>query len=110
VAVGRTYQAALVGPKDYVYPNWPYPPTFFFVLIPFALLPYADAFITWDIVTLSGSIAVVYLITRRVAAIALVLALPLTAWTLYAGQNGFLWGSLLGASLMFLQHRPMLER
>ena len=58
-------QEALVGPKDYFYPNWPYPPTFFFVLIPFALLPYAYAFIIWDVLTLTGCIVVVYLIVRR---------------------------------------------
>jgi len=62
-------QEALVGPRDYFYPNWPYPPTFFFVLIPFAALPYAYAFITWDVVTLSGCIALVYLIVRRLPAI-----------------------------------------
>jgi hypothetical protein len=101
-------QEALVGPRDYFYPNWPYPPTFFFVLIPLALLPYAYAFIVWDVVTLTGCIAVVYLIIRRPSAIALVLASPLTAWTLYAGQNGFLWASLLGASLLLLERRPVL--
>jgi arabinofuranan 3-O-arabinosyltransferase len=77
-------------------------------LIPFALLPYAYAFIAWDAVTLTSCIAVVYLIVRRPAAIAVVLASPLTAWTLYAGQNGFLWASLLGASLLFLERRPEL--
>lgn len=101
-------QEALVGPRDYFYPNWPYPPTFFFVLIPFAALPYAYAFIVWDVITLTGCIAVVYLIVRRIPAIALVLASPLTAWTLYAGQNGFLWAALLGASLLFLERQPVL--
>ena len=101
-------QEALVGPRDYVYPNWPYPPMFFFVLIPFALLPYAYAFIAWDVATLTGCIAVVYLIVRRSPAVALTLASPLTAWTFFAGQNGFLWGSLLGASLLLLERRPVL--
>jgi hypothetical protein len=101
-------QEALVGPKDYFYPNWPYPPTFFFVVIPFALLPYPYAFIVWDVVTLTSCIAVVYLIVRRLPAIAVVLASPLTAWTLFAGQNGFLWASLLGASLLFLERWPVL--
>jgi arabinofuranan 3-O-arabinosyltransferase len=101
-------QEALVGPKDYFYPNWPYPPTFFFVLIPFALLPYAYAFIAWDVATLTSCIAVVYLIVRRSPAIALTIASPFTAWTFFAGQNGFLWASLLGASLLLLERRPVL--
>jgi glycosyl transferase family 87 len=101
-------QEALVGPRNYFYPNWPYPPTFFFVLIPFVLLPYAYAFIVWDVVTLTSCIAVVYLISRRLPAIALVLASPFTAWTFYTAQNGFLWASLLGASLLFLERQPVL--
>ncbi len=101
-------QEALVGPKDVYYPNWPYPPTFLLVLIPFAMLPYAYAFVLWDVVTLCSFTAVVYLIVRRLPAIALVLASPLTVWTVYAGQNSLLWGSLLGASLLLLERRPVL--
>ena len=101
-------QAALVGPRDYFYPNWPYPPTFFLILAPFTALPYLGAFITWDLATLLGLIVVVYLIVRRRPAIALVLASPFTAWNFLAAQNGFLTGSLLGAGLLFLESRPVL--
>jgi arabinofuranan 3-O-arabinosyltransferase len=100
-------QAALVGPRDYFYPNWPYPPTFLLILAPFTALPYLGAFITWDLVTLLGLIVVVYLIVRRRPAVALVLASPFTAWNFLAAQNGFLTGSLLGASLLFLERRPV---
>jgi Glycosyltransferase family 87 len=101
-------QAALVGPRDYFYPNWPYPPTFFLILAPFTLLPYAYGFITWDMATLLGLIVVVYLIVRRLSSIALVLASPFTMWNFLAGQNGFLTGSLLGASLLLLERQPVL--
>jgi hypothetical protein len=101
-------QAALVGPRDYFYPNWPYPPTFFLILAPFTVLPYPYGFIAWDIATLLGLIAVVYLIVQRLPAIALVLASPFTMWNFLAGQNGFLTGSLLGASLLFLERQPVL--
>ena len=101
-------QAALVGPRDYFYPNWPYPPTFLLILAPFTALPYLGAFITWDLATLLGLIVVVYLIIRRRPAIALVLASPFTAWNFLAAQNGFLTGSLLGAGLLFLESRPVL--
>jgi hypothetical protein len=77
------------------------------MLAPLALLPYRSAFITWDVVTLLGCIAVVYLIVRRRAAIALALAAPFTAWNFIAAQNGFLTASLLGASLLFLERRPV---
>lgn len=101
-------QEALVGPKDVYYPNWPYPPIFLLALIPFAMLPYVYAFVIWSIGTLTSFTGVVYLIVRRAPAIALVLASPLTVWTLYAGQNAFLWGSLLGAALLLLERRPVL--
>lgn len=101
-------QAALLGSRDVLYPNWPYPPTFFFFFAPFASLPYFSAFVAWDVLTLAGCIAVVYFIVRRRAAIALVLASPFTAWNLLAGQNGFLTASLLGASLLFLERQPVL--
>jgi arabinofuranan 3-O-arabinosyltransferase len=50
----------------------------------------------------------VYLIVRRSPAITLVLASPFTAWNLFFGQNGFLTASLLGASLLFLERRPVI--
>jgi hypothetical protein len=82
-------QAALVGPRDYFYPNWPYPPTFFLILAPFTMLPYPYGFIAWDIATLLGLIAVVYLIVRRLPAIALVLASPFTMWNFPPDKTGF---------------------
>jgi hypothetical protein len=101
-------QASLLGPMKFYYPNWPYPPTVFLVLAPFALLPYLYAFIAWGLMTLFGCISAVFFIVRRSAAVALVLASPYTAWNLLAGQNGFLTASLLGASLLFLERRPVL--
>lgn len=101
-------QAALVGSREYFYPNWPYPPIFFFILAPFTMLSYAWGFISWDIVTLLGLIVVVYFIVRRLPAVALVLASPFTAWNFLAAQNGFLTASLLGAALLFLERQPVL--
>jgi hypothetical protein len=101
-------QAALVGPRDYFYPNWPYPPTFLLLLAPFSAFSYPYGFIAWDLATLLGLIAVVYLIVRRLPVIPLVLASPFTMWNFLAGQNGFLTGSLLGAALLFLERHPVL--
>jgi hypothetical protein len=102
-------QTALFRPGKAFYLNWPsYPPTFFLLLAPLALLPYAAALITWDVATLLGCIVIVYLIVGRRAAIALTLAAPFTAWNFIAAQNGFLTASLLGGSLLFLKRRPLL--
>jgi hypothetical protein len=80
-------QAALVGPRDYFYPKWPYPPTFFLILAPFTVFPYPCAFLAWDILTLLSLSVVVYFIVRRPPAVALVLASPFTIWNFLAGQN-----------------------
>jgi arabinofuranan 3-O-arabinosyltransferase len=100
-------QKALLGARDYFYPHWPYPPTFFLILAPLSTLPYRYAFLIWDVATLLGCLVVVYLIVRRSTAIALVLASPFTAWNFLAGQNGFLTASLIGASLFFLERKPI---
>ena len=99
-------QDSLVGAGRAVFLTWPYPPIFFLFLAPLAMLPYVAAFLTWDLVTLLGCVAAVYLIARRSSAIVLVLASPFTAWNFLGGQNGFLTASLIGASLHFLETRP----
>jgi arabinofuranan 3-O-arabinosyltransferase len=101
-------QAALMSSGADFYPIWSYPPTFLLLLAPFALLPYVVAFLTWDFVSLFGCVAVAYLITRRLQAIAVVLALPYVAWNFLCGQNGFVTATLLGSSLYILDRRPML--
>jgi arabinofuranan 3-O-arabinosyltransferase len=101
-------QSALLGARDFFYPNWPYPPTFLLILAPLGALPYFDAFVAWDIATLLGFIVVVYFIVRQRPAIALLLASPYTLWNFLAGQNGFLTASLIGASLLSLDRRPVL--
>lgn len=85
-----------------------YPPTLTLLLVPLAMLPYVAAFLTWESVTLVSCIAVVYLIVRRQPAISLALTSPFAAWNFLIGQNGFLTASLLGASLLLLEPRPVL--
>ena len=104
-------QVAVVGldyPKDIFFQNWPYPPIFFLVMAPLAVLPYITAFLGFQAMTLLGCIAVVFLIVRRPAAIALVLALPFNISNVAQGQTGFLRASLLGAALLALDRRPVL--
>jgi arabinofuranan 3-O-arabinosyltransferase len=101
-------QAALVAPADDYYPNWPYPPTFFLFFAPFTMAPYLPGFIAWDIMTLLGCLLVIYLIVRRLPAIAVAMASPYMAWNFLAAHNGFLTASLLGASLLCLERQPVL--
>jgi arabinofuranan 3-O-arabinosyltransferase len=100
-------QEALVGAGHFTFSVWPYPPTYFLILAPLAMLPYAAALLTWDFLTLASCATVVYLIVRRWPAIALVLASPFTAWNFLFGQSGFLTASLVGAALLALDRRPV---
>jgi hypothetical protein len=101
-------QDALVGSGKAVFSTWPYPPIYFLILAPLALLPYVSAFLTYETVTLLGCVAVVYVILRQSAAIALLFASPFTFSNFLVGQGGFLTASLLGASLVALERRPVL--
>jgi hypothetical protein len=104
-------QRAIRGPKsryESYYRNWAYPPIFFFVLAPLAMLPYLPAYLVWEGLTLLGCLAVVFVIVRRRPAIALLLASPFTARNFYEGQSGFLLAALVGASLLSLERRPVL--
>jgi hypothetical protein len=101
-------QDVLVGTGHARFSLWPYPPTYFLILAPLAILPYVAAFLTWGLLTLLGCIVVVYLVVRRRPAIALALASPFAVWNGLAGQSGFLTASLLGASLLALERRPVL--
>ncbi len=100
-------QEVLVGAGHAHYAIWPYPPTYFLIAVPLALLRYVAAFLTWEALTLLGLAVVIYLIVRRRPAIAVLLASPFTLWNIAAGQSGFLTASLLGASLLVLERRPV---
>ncbi len=92
---------------DYA-PNWPYPPISFFIAAPVATLPYGIAFISFQILTLAACAAVVYLIVRRGAAIAMTLATPFCVMNVDQGQTAFLATALVGAALLALDRAPVL--
>jgi hypothetical protein len=96
IALGRLSSQSLL----------PYPPIFILILVPLAMLPYFTAFLTGQFVTMTSCITVAYLIVRRQSAVSLMLASPFAAWNFLIGQNGFLTGSLVGASLLLLERWP----
>jgi arabinofuranan 3-O-arabinosyltransferase len=105
-------QAAAVGPREadaFVYPSFSYPPIFLLIMAPFGLLPCLPAFLTFETVTLLAFVAVVFFIVRRPPAVALALAAPFTPINFLHGQTGFLRASLVGAALLALERRPLLD-
>ncbi len=103
----RQIQAAIIPPAEGWY-LWAYPPTLFLVLAPLALAPYAVAYVGWESVTLAVLALAVRAIVRRRSAAALVLASPLSWLNFFIGQDGFLTGSLVGWTLIWLERRPVL--
>lgn len=102
---------------DTPYYGWLYPPNFFLVAAPLALLPYPFAIALWQGLTLALYLAVIAAIlapARREQAVIANLWLPVAAAfpavfiNLGHGQNGFLSAALFGAALVVLPRRPVL--
>jgi hypothetical protein len=99
------------------YYAWLYPPEFFLLAAPLALLPYPLALAVWQSATLTLYLLVIAAILSRVRRESLVVArlwLPVAAAfpavfiNLGHGQNGFLSAALFGAALVCLPGRPLI--
>lgn len=87
--------------------DWIYPPTFYLMIVPLALLPFF-----WSYVAFMASTFLAYLwVVRRAAATTLVLmpvlGFPGTCLNFVRGQNGFLTAALFGGALLLLPRRPV---
>ncbi|MGH6877874.1 MAG: glycosyltransferase family 87 protein, partial [Rhizomicrobium sp.] len=99
-------QVSQAGPfPDYLY--WNYPPSFFFVAVLLASLPYVPAFLGWVMSTCTAYALAIGAIARRREAVLGACASPVIMLTAFAGQNGFLSAALFGGSLLFLPTRPI---
>ena len=108
VEVHRAVQDATVGRDSEVDLPYAYPPTYFMVATPFALLPYPVGMWLFPLLTLGLFGLVAGRIVGHPAGTLWMLATPPVLWCLAAGQNGFLNAALLGASLAILPTRPIL--
>ncbi|HEX3943396.1 MAG TPA: glycosyltransferase family 87 protein [Rhizomicrobium sp.] len=100
-------QIAVMGHPFSGYLGWLYPPIFLLVAAVLALLPYSWAFVLWVAGTCALYAPVIGRIARTGWAAILALASPAALGTVLAGQNGFLSGALIGATLLFLETRPL---
>lgn len=85
---------------------WHYPPTFFLLVLPLSLLPYALSFVTFIGATLGAYVAVLRRALPRREALPWLFAFPGTLLNLFHGQNAFLTAALMGGGLLCLQRRP----
>ena len=86
-----------------------YPPVFFLVLAPLALLPFTAAFWIWSAAKLTCWLCVVCSIRPRSGALLLALAAPPVVYDFLAGQSSLLAAALLGGALVLLDRRPIMS-
>jgi arabinofuranan 3-O-arabinosyltransferase len=103
----RAIESVVGHPFD-VFPDWRYPPTFFFILLPVALLPYASAFVFWACSTFVAYLVAIRGIIGDRAGYVLAAAFPAVLANFMVGQNGFLSTALIGGVLLLMDRRPIL--
>jgi arabinofuranan 3-O-arabinosyltransferase len=89
------------------YLGWPYPPTFFFIVVPLSLLPYVNAFVLWVFSTFLAYLTVIRAIIGDRIGYLLAASFPAVLANFIVGQNGLLSASLIGGILIFLERRPI---
>ena len=87
---------------------WAYPPVFYFIVIPLAMLPYGTAVAIWLGCGFAALAALARQIIRDPLILLAVVAFPGVFGNAIHGQTGFLTASLLAGALLALPIRPVL--
>jgi arabinofuranan 3-O-arabinosyltransferase len=108
-AIHKQFQNLSVGYDFQGRYNWHNPPTFLLVATGLATVPFLISLVAWLAVTFSIYLVTVRWIAGHPLGWLLAAGSPATLATIAAGQNGFLTASLIGATLGFLERRPVLS-
>jgi arabinofuranan 3-O-arabinosyltransferase len=108
-SIHKQFQNMSVGYDFPGHYNWHNPPTFLFVAVLLASVPFVVSLIAWMIVTLSLYLVTVRWIVGHPLGWLLAAGSPATLATIAGGQNGFLTASLIGGTLGFMERRPVLS-
>lgn len=87
---------------------WHYPPTFYLVILPLALLPYGLAFLLFIGASFAGYLVVIRRIVSLPGTWMPLIAFPGAMMNIFHGQNAFLTAALMGGALLLLPLRPVL--
>lgn len=87
---------------------WFYPPTFYLVVLPLALMPYITAYWVFMLSTLCGYLLMLRRIVQGKTATLCIAAFSGLWINLFYGQNAFLTASLCGAALLCTERKPVL--
>ena len=88
--------------------TWQYPPTTYFLIMPFALLPYKLAFWLWTIAGLLALVAALRIAGLQSKNLLLMLGAPIVLVAVVQGQNSLFFGALLILALGVPDRRPLL--
>jgi len=89
--------------------TWQYPPTYYFFILPLALLPFMPGYLLW-----TGGTFALFLATMRGSlklpwtGVLLIAAIPVCFNAVITGQNGFLTATLLVVAAAMPDKRPIL--
>ena len=87
---------------------WYYPPAFYLVVLPLALLPYMASYWAFILSTLGAYLLVLRRIVRGNTAMWCIAAFSGLWINLFHGQNAFLTAALCGAALLCVERKPLL--
>lgn len=88
--------------------TWQYPPSYYFLILPLAFLPYSAGYAAWTGGSLIAFAATGYVIGLRERWLFVVLSAPVVFNAAITGQNGFLTASLLAGAALLPDRRPMI--
>lgn len=103
----RAEQAAV--PAITTFFAWFYPPTFYLLILPLALLPYLLAYLVFTAGTLLAYMAALRPLLPPARATLLMLAFPGVLINAAHGQNGFLTAALAALALAAMERRALLS-
>jgi alpha-1,2-mannosyltransferase len=96
-------------PNQVVYYLWSYPPTYFFLVLPFSWLRYLPAYLLWSGIGLLFYAIVIYRLLPHPFALPILLAFPGVFINLMQGQNAFFITAFTGLGILWLERKPKLS-
>ena len=87
---------------------WYYPPSYYLLILPLALLPYLAAYLVFALSTLAFFVLVFRRVVRNSTAMWCLAGFSGVWINFFNGQNGFLTAALAGAALLCLAEGPIL--
>jgi alpha-1,2-mannosyltransferase len=87
--------------------GWPYPPVFFLIATPLAMLPYMLALLIWMLATFLAYLAMVRSIVPDRVGLLAAAAFPAVFVTVGHGQNAFFTTACLGFGLALIKRHPI---